>query len=109
MKDKEIKREHIRFDKAKDNNYTKLLAKERKHLNILEQVNNCYKKADSANEKKDTQKTTTNRENVGTAVARAAQVAMNVQMASNNGQFPNPRGVDLQWVSFIACLSLLLF
>jgi hypothetical protein len=35
MKGKEIKREHIRFGKAKDNNYTKLLAKERKILDIL--------------------------------------------------------------------------
>jgi hypothetical protein len=36
MKDKEIKRERIRFYKAKDNNYTKLLAQERKHMNIQE-------------------------------------------------------------------------
>jgi hypothetical protein len=99
MKDKEIERERIRFDKAKDNNYTKLLAEERKHLNIQERVDNRYEKADSANEKKHTRKTTTDRENVGTAVARAAQAAMNVQMASNDGSFPNPRGVDLQRVS----------
>jgi hypothetical protein len=38
MKDKEIKREHIHFDKAKNNNYTKLLAKECKHLNIQKKV-----------------------------------------------------------------------
>jgi hypothetical protein len=36
MKDKGIERECIRFDKAKDNNYTKLLAKEQKHINIQE-------------------------------------------------------------------------
>jgi hypothetical protein len=48
MKDKEIKRERIRFGKAKDNNYTKLLAKEQKHLNIQERVANRYEKADSA-------------------------------------------------------------
>jgi hypothetical protein len=108
MKDKEIEREQIRFKKAKDNNYTKLLAEQRKHLNIQEQVNNCYIKADSANEKKRSCKMTTDRQNVGTPVARTAQAAMNVQMASNDGQFPYPRGVDLQWVSFIACLSWLL-
>jgi hypothetical protein len=86
-----------------------LLAEERKHLNIQEWLNNCYKKADSANEKKHLRKTTTDRENVGAAVARAAQATMNVQMASNNDQFPNQRRVvDLRWVSFIACLSLLL-
>jgi hypothetical protein len=108
MKDKEIERERIRYDKAKDNNYTKLLAEERKHLNIQERVDNRYEKADSANEKKHTRKTTTDRENVDTAVARAAQAAMNVQMASNDGSFPNPRGVDLQRVSFFVCSSSLL-
>jgi hypothetical protein len=101
MKLMEIEREKIRYDKAKDNNYTKLLAEERKHLNIQERVENRYEKADSANEKKHVRKTTTDRENVSTAVARAAQAAMNVSMASNNGEFPNPRGVDLQRVSEI--------
>jgi hypothetical protein len=52
MKDKEIERECIRFDKAKDNNYTKLLAEERKHLNIQERVDRRYDKADTANNKK---------------------------------------------------------
>jgi hypothetical protein len=51
MKDKEIERERIRFDKAKDNNYTKLLAEERKHVNIQERVNRRYDKADTANKK----------------------------------------------------------
>jgi hypothetical protein len=41
------------------------------------------------------------------AVARVAQAAVNIQMASNDGQFPNPRGVDLQRVSCV--YSLLLF
>jgi hypothetical protein len=91
MKDKEIERDHICFNNAKDNNYTKLLAEERKHLNIQVRVDNCYEKADSANEKKHSRKMTTDRENVGTAVARAAQAVMNVQMASNHGEFPNPR------------------
>jgi hypothetical protein len=109
MKDKEIERERIRFDKAKDNNYTKLLAEERKHLNIQERVDRRYDKADTANEKKHIRKTTTDRENVGTAVARAAQAAMNVQMASNDGHFPNPRGgVDLQRVSCVCCFVFLL-
>jgi hypothetical protein len=49
---------------------------------------------------------TTDRKNVGTAVARVAQAAMNVQMASNDGQFPNPRGVDLQRVSCVYSLFL---
>jgi hypothetical protein len=77
------------------------LAKERKHLNIQERVNNHYEKADSAKEKKHTRKTTPDRENVGPAVATAAQAAMNVQMASNDGSFPNPRGVDLQCMSYV--------
>jgi hypothetical protein len=47
MKDKEIERKQIRFDKAKDNNYTKLLAEERKHLNIQERVDNCYKREET--------------------------------------------------------------
>jgi hypothetical protein len=37
IKDKEIEREHIHFNKAKDNNYTKLLAKEHRHLNIVQE------------------------------------------------------------------------
>jgi hypothetical protein len=61
MKDKEIERERIRFDKAKDNNYTKLLAEERKHVNIQERVNRRYDKADTANKKKHIQKMTRGR------------------------------------------------
>jgi hypothetical protein len=38
-----------------------------------------------ANEKIHIHKTTTERENVGTAVARAAQAVMNIQMVSNGG------------------------
>jgi hypothetical protein len=56
MKDKEMERECIRFGKAKDNNYTKLLAEEQKHLNIQERVDNRYEKTDSAKEKKHTGK-----------------------------------------------------
>jgi hypothetical protein len=108
MKDKEIEREHICFGKAKDNNYTQLLAQESKHLNIQEQANKHYDKADTTNKKKHIQKITTDRENFGTGVARVAQAARNIQMASNDGKFPNPRGVDLQWVSFVTRLSSLL-
>jgi hypothetical protein len=35
MKDKEIERERISAEKSKDNNYTKLLAEERKHANFM--------------------------------------------------------------------------
>ncbi len=35
-----------------------------------------------------------------TAVAWAAQAAVNVQLAQNGGHFPNPRGVHLERVSF---------
>jgi hypothetical protein len=67
MKVKEIERERTCYNKAKDNNYTKLLAKECKHLTIQERVDKCYDKADRANQKKHIRKTTMDRENVGMA------------------------------------------
>jgi hypothetical protein len=40
-------------------------------------------------------------EKVNTACARAAQeAAVTSQLAQNDGHFPNPRGVDLERVSF---------
>jgi hypothetical protein len=42
-----------------------------------------------------------------TAVAWAAQAAVNVQLAQNAGHFPNPKGVDLEWVSFCLLFTLI--
>jgi hypothetical protein len=109
MKDKEIERERISIEKSKDNDYTKLLA-EHKHANVMICSEQQYGKANSANLKKHTLKTRTATEktNTHTAVARAAQAAIHVQMLQNLGHFPNMRGVDLKRVSPSTNLCLLL-
>jgi hypothetical protein len=108
MKDKEIERERICAKKSKDNNRTKLLAEERKHANVMVRTEQRYGIAESANLKKHTLKTRTDTEKTDTAVARAAQAAIQVQMSQNSGHFPNPRGVDLERVSPSAKLCCLL-
>jgi hypothetical protein len=93
MKDKEIERERISTKKSKDNNYTKLLAEERKHANVMVLTEQQYGKAKSVNLKKHTLKTCTDTEKTNTALARAAQAAiLHMQMLQNAGHFLNPRG-----------------
>jgi hypothetical protein len=103
MKDKEIEKERIKYDKTKECNLSKLLSQERSHANTLARTEHRYEKADKSNYERHHRKTATENQKVDTAVARAAQAAANVQMAQNAGHFPNPRGVDLERVSFCCC------
>jgi myosin heavy subunit len=100
MKDKELEKERIRFDKTKESSLSKLLSQERSHANTLARTEHRYDKAEKVNLDRHTRKTTTETQKTDTAVARAAQAAVNVQLAQNAGHFPNPRGVDLERVSF---------
>jgi DNA gyrase/topoisomerase IV subunit A len=89
MKDKEIKRERVSAKTPKDNNYTKLLAEECKHANVMVQTEQHYGKAKLAYLKKHTLKMCTNTE----------KTDIHVQMSQNVVHFPNPRGVHLKRVS----------
>jgi hypothetical protein len=44
-------------------------------------------------------KARTDTKKTDTAIARAAQAAIQFQMTQNTGHFPIPRGVNLKWVS----------
>jgi hypothetical protein len=100
MKDKDTEQERIKAEKSKDNNYTKLLAEDRKHANVMVRTDQRYDKAESNNQQKHSMKARSESEKTDTAVARAAQAAIQVQMNQNSGHFPNPRGVDLGRVSY---------
>jgi hypothetical protein len=58
-----------------------------------------YDKSESNNLLEKNFKARTNTEKIDTAVARAAQAAIQVQMNQNAGHFPKTRGVDLERVS----------
>jgi hypothetical protein len=88
---------------------TKPSSQEQSHANMLARTKHRYDKAEKVNLDRHTQKTTRETQKTDTAVARAAQAATNVQMAQNGGHFPNPRGVDLKWVSCCCSRSLLFF
>jgi hypothetical protein len=49
MQDTDMEQETIKAEKLKDNNYTKLLAKDRKHANVMVRTKRCYDKAESSN------------------------------------------------------------
>ena len=49
----------------------------------------------------------TKNQKTNTAVARAAQAAVNVQLAQNAGHIPNPRGVNLKWMSFCSLFTII--
>ena len=100
MKDKELEKERIKYDKTKESNLSKLLSQERSHANTLARTEHRYDKAEKVNFDRHKRKTTTENQKTETAVARSAQAAVNVQLAQNAGHFPNPRGVDLERVSF---------
>ena len=107
-KDKKDVRRRIGAEKSKDSNRTKLQEEGSKHGNVMVGKEQRYGIAESANLKKHTLKTRTDTEKTDTAVARAAQAAIQVQMSQNSGHFPNPRGVDLERVSPFANLCHLL-
>jgi hypothetical protein len=101
MKDKDLEKERIKAEKSKDNNYSKLLAKQDcKHAKGMIYTKQHYGKAESNNLLKHTlTKAHTDTKKTDTAVARAVQAAIQVQMTQYAGHFLNPRGVDLEWVS----------
>jgi hypothetical protein len=100
MKDKDLEQERIKAEKLKDNNYTKLLAKDSKLADVMVCTKQCYNKAESNNLPNHALKArTTNTKKTDTAVARAAQAAIQIQMTQNAGHFLKPRGVDLERVS----------
>jgi hypothetical protein len=109
MKDKELEKERIRYDKTKESNLSKLLSQERNHANTLARTEHRYEKAEKVNFDRHKRKTTDENQKTDTAVARAAQAAVNVQLAQNAGHFPNPRGVDLERVSYRCSRLMLLF
>jgi hypothetical protein len=49
----------------------------------------------------------TETQKTNTAVAQAAQAAVNVQLAHNASHFPNPREVDLERVSFCLLFTVI--
>jgi hypothetical protein len=109
MKDKELEKEQIKYDKTKESNLSKLLFQERNHANTLARTKHRYEKAKRVNFNCHKWKTTTKNQKTKTAVARAAQAAVNVQLAQNVGHFPNTRVVDLKWVSYRCSRLRLLF
>jgi hypothetical protein len=86
-----------------------LLSQERNHAKTLARTEYRYEKAEKVNFDCHKQKTTTKNQETNTAVARAAQAAVNVQLAQNVGHFPNPRGVYLKRVSYRCSRLILLF
>jgi hypothetical protein len=100
MKDKELEKERIKFNKIKESSLSKLLSQEQSHANMLAWTKHRYDKAKKVNLDHHTWKMTTEIHKTDTAVARAAQAAVNVQeLVQITGHFPNPRGVDLKRVS----------
>jgi hypothetical protein len=99
MKEKDVEQERIKAEKAKYNADSRLLANQRRHDNSCLRTKQRYTKAEDNNLKKHTLKSHSDSDKTDTAVARAAQAAIQVQMNQNAGHFPNLRGVDLERVS----------
>jgi hypothetical protein len=72
MKDKELEKEQIKFNKTKESSLSKLLSQEQSHANMLAWTKHWYDKAKKVNLDRHTWKTTTETQKTGTAVARAA-------------------------------------
>jgi hypothetical protein len=99
MKEKDVEQERIKAGKAKYSADSRALADQRRHDNSCLRTEQRYTKAEDNNLKKHTLKTRSDSDKTDTAVARAAQAAIQTQMNQNAGHFPNPRGVDLERVS----------
>jgi hypothetical protein len=107
MKGMEVQKEKIKFEKQKESTKSRWMTNERNHLNNMARTEHRYEKADTSNFARHKRKTTSENHKVTTAVARATQAAATSQMAQNDGHFPNPRGVDLERVSYF-CRSIFL-
>jgi hypothetical protein len=103
MKEFDIEKERIKFEKQKETTKSRMIIKQRDHHNSLARTDHRYHKADTSSTSRHNQKKNNENEKVNTACARAAQAAATVQQSQNAGHFPNPRGVDLERVSFLVC------
>jgi hypothetical protein len=101
MKELDVEKERIKFKKQKESTKSRVISKQRDHHNSLARTDHRYNKADTSNISRQNQKKSNENEKVDTACARAAQAAATVQQSQNAGHFPNPRGVDLERVSFL--------
>jgi hypothetical protein len=100
MKELDVEKERIKYNKQKELTNSRTMSKQQDHDNSLVRTNHRYKKADNSNLTRTNRKKSNESEKVNTACARAAQAAVTSQLAQNDGHFPNPRGVDLERVSF---------
>jgi hypothetical protein len=105
MKELDVEKERIKFEKAKETNQSRLLSLDRSHNQKVERTEHRYTKADDSNLARHSRKTKTENTKIDTAVARASLAAAQSQQVQNHGHFPNPRGVDLERVSFWLSVS----